>query len=81
MSLFEYEFEGRRPSYKQAFKKALEAFRAGYRKVCLSWGENMIELELFNGAVYGYGWLKAYGGQDMADELNKMRLGSQSNGY
>ena len=75
MSLFDYEFEGeRKPSYKTAFKKALDAFRAGYRKVILSWGESRIELELFGGVVYGYGWIKTYGGQDMADELNRMKL-------
>lgn len=75
MSLFEYYWEGRRPSYKSVLKVAVDAIRDGNRKLELSWGENMITLEVFNGIVYGYGWIKVFGGDDMAKELNTMRLG------
>ena len=73
--MFEYYFEGRCPSFRQVLNKVREGLRLGYRKFEVSWGENMIELELFNGEMYGHGWIRRFGGDDVAKEINKTRIG------
>ena len=73
--MFEYYFEGRCPSFKQVINKVREGLRLGYRKFEISWGENMIELELFNGELYGHGWIRRFGGDDVAKEINKTKIG------
>ena len=70
--MYEYYFEGRKPSKAQVKKLAIDALKAGHNQIEISWGENMIEIHRANnGQVYGYGWIKDTGGQDMADELTK----------
>ena len=73
--MYEYYFEGRKPSKAQVKKLAIQALKAGHSQIEISWGENMLEIQrAHTGQVHGYGWIKNIGGQDLADEL-------QSEGY
>lgn len=67
---YEYYFDGRKPSLAQVKTLVIKALKQGYRRVEIAWGENMLEIERHtNGQLYGHGWIKGIGGQDMADEL------------
>jgi hypothetical protein len=69
--LYEYYFEGKKPSYAQVKKCAIEAIKQGYPLIEISWGENMINLENNLGFITGRGWIKNIGGDDLAHELSK----------
>jgi hypothetical protein len=67
---YEYYFDGRRPSQAQVKAIVSKALKQGFSKVEIAWGENMLEIErLGGGQLYGWGWIKSIGGQDLADEL------------
>lgn len=66
---FEYYFAGKRPSEKQVIKVIKEGISKGYNKFEISWGENMIEIESYNGVYIGYGWIKTLSGQDIAKKI------------
>lgn len=42
MSLYEYYFEGRKPSNKQVLNKINEGIADNARIIEISWGENMV---------------------------------------
>jgi len=69
--LFEFYFEGKKPSKAQVKKCAIEAIKQGYPLIEISWGENMINLENELGYITGRGWIKNIGGDDLANELNE----------
>ena len=69
--LFEYYFEGKKPSYAQVKKCAIQAIKEGYPLIEISWGENWISLENNLGEIRGRGWIKNIGGDDLAQELSK----------
>jgi hypothetical protein len=69
--LYEFEFEGRRPSYKQVKACAIKAIKEGYPLISILWGENWISLENNLGEIRGRGWIKNIGGDDLANELNQ----------
>ena len=71
--LFEFYFEGKKPSKAQVKKCAIKAIKDGYPLIEISWGENMINLENTLGQVRGYGWIKNIGGDDLARELNEYK--------
>ena len=71
--LFEFYFEGKKPSKAQVKKCAIKAIKDGYPLIEISWGENMINLENTLGQVRGYGWIKNIGGDDLAKELNEYK--------
>jgi len=69
MSLYEYEFTGRKPSNAQVLKKINEGISQGAKCIEISWGENMITLQKFNGWI-GSGWIKGISGYDIAYKIN-----------
>ena len=69
--LFEFYFDGKKPSYAQVKKCALKAIKEGYPLIEISWGENMINLENDLGRITGRGWIKNIGGDNLANELNQ----------
>lgn len=69
--LYEFYFEGRKPSKAQVKKCAIQAIKEGYPLIEISWGENMINLENNLGFITGRGWIKNIGGDDLANELNQ----------
>lgn len=69
--LYQFEFEGRKPSKAQVKKCAIIAIKEGYPLISISWGENMINLENELGFITGRGWIKNTGGDDLAQELSK----------
>ena len=70
--LYEYYFQGRKPSIKQVLKQVAEGTRQNSRVIEISWGENMITIERLgsNGNWYGSGWIKGISGHDIAQDLN-----------
>lgn len=69
--LFEFYFDGKKPSKAQVKKCAIQAIKEGYPLIEISWGENMINLENNLGRITGRGWIKNIGGDDLANELNQ----------
>lgn len=69
--LYEFYFEGKKPSYAQVKKCAIKAIKEGYPLIEISWGENWIALENNLGRITGRGWIKNIGGDDLAQELSK----------
>ena len=67
--LYDYYFEGRKPSIKQVMKQVQEGIRQNARVIQVSWGENQIEIQKFNGWI-GSGWIKGISGYDIAKDLN-----------
>lgn len=67
--MFEHYFTGNKPSKQQVLKVIKTAITQGYNKFEISWGENMIEIESYNGRYVGYGWIKNLSGQDIAKEI------------
>jgi len=70
--LYEYYFQGRKPSIKQVLKQVEEGIKQNSRVIEISWGENMLTIERVgaNTQWYGYGWSKGIGGDDIAHDLN-----------
>ena len=73
MSIYEYYFEGRKPSIKQIQKHIDEGIRQNVRAIEVSWGENMITLYRigYNEQWHGSGWIKGISGYDIAQVLNR----------
>lgn len=73
MSIYEYYFEGRKPSIKQVLKQVDEGIRLQSRAIEVSWGENMITLYRigYNEQWHGSGWIKGISGYDIAQNLNR----------
>ena len=52
--MYDYNFEGRKPSNAQVLKKINEAINEGNDFIQISWGENMITIErMYNRAWHG----------------------------
>lgn len=70
--LYEYYFEGRKPSIKQVLKQVSEGTRQNARVIEVSWGENMVTLQRigYNEQWHGSGWIKGISGHDIANDLN-----------
>ena len=73
--IFEIDFQGRRPSKAQIMAKIKAAIQSGAAAISVTWGENWIELDYsFNARAWnGNGWIKAIGGDDIAQELNNQQ--------
>jgi hypothetical protein len=76
--LYEYYFQGKKPSKAQVLKQVSEGDKQNATLIEISWGENMLTLDkqLFNGkreAWYGYGWIKDISGDDIAKALNSKK--------
>lgn len=65
----------RKPSKAYVMRTIGVCIEAGHTHFELSWGENWIELiqQRLNGLWCGHGWIKELGGDDIAQELNKMQ--------
>lgn len=74
MSLYEYYFEGRKPSNKQVLNKINEGIKEGARVIYISWGENRIELQRvgLNTQWIGLGWIRNIAGSDLANHINEV---------
>jgi hypothetical protein len=73
MSLYEYDFEGRKPSNSQVLKKINEAIKENASMIHISWGENRITLQQeFKFKWYGSGWIRNIAGSDLANHINKV---------
>lgn len=72
MNIYEREYT-RKPTLRIARDEALFAITSPmkYDAVHLSWGENLLEFELYNGQWIGSGWIGSISGQDIADDYNK----------
>ena len=70
--LYEYDFQGRKPSIKQVLKQVAEGTRQNASTIYISWGENRIDLDFYkpDHAWYGRGWIKDISGWDIAHDLN-----------
>lgn len=71
--MYEYTFEGRKPSNAQVLKKINEAINLGNRVIEINWGENQIMIQKMGGYKlwYGVGWIKNISGADIANKLNE----------
>jgi hypothetical protein len=49
--LYQFEFEGRKPSKAQVKKCAIIAIKEGYPLISITWGENWISLNENGGAL------------------------------
>jgi hypothetical protein len=73
--VYEEYYEGRKPSEAQLRQAVKRGLRQGYIDFELSWGENMINLQKnHDGNWFGWGWIKAIGGDDLARELTQEGL-------
>lgn len=70
--MYEYYFEGRKPSNAQVLKKINEAINQGNNLIEISWGENMITIErMQNKFWHGSGWIRNISGSDLASKINE----------
>ena len=69
--IWEDFFTGRKPSRAQVLAKIKAGIKAGAEAISLQWGENWIELDYHRGKWIGRGWIRAIGGDDLAQELNQ----------
>lgn len=75
--LYEFYFEGRKPSIKQVMAKINEGLKENCRVIEVSWGENMITLQRLSydpKTWYGSGWIKGISGHDIAESLNRKQF-------
>ena len=76
MSIYEYYFEGRKPSNKQVLSKINEGIKENARIIEISWGENMVTLERTRVGAgvewYGSGWIRNIAGSDLANKINSV---------
>ena len=81
--LYEYYFQGKRPSKAQVIKQVNEGIKQGASLIHISWGENRIEF--FKGlshspnTLFGSGWIKTISGHDIAEDLNKKQTNKTLN--
>jgi hypothetical protein len=64
-------FEGKKPSKAQIMVKINAAIQSGAAAISVNWGENWLQLDYHRGQWIGQGWIKALGGDDIAQELNR----------
>jgi hypothetical protein len=73
----EISFEYNRPSITTIRAAVRKAMRQGHKEITVTWGENQIRLEKQTqwigdrGPWTGDGWIRQYGGDDMAQMFNK----------
>lgn len=75
--MYEYYFEGRKPSIKQVQKQIDEGLRQNSSIIEVSWGENMVRLQRLSydpKTWYGSGWIKGISGHDIAESLNRKQF-------
>jgi len=69
--MYEYNFEGRKPSNAQVLKQINKAINEGNDYIQISWGENQITIERMNNRLwYGSGWIRNISGADLAVKIN-----------
>jgi hypothetical protein len=68
----EIVFQGKKPSQKQVFTRALERVNKGDTLIEIYWGENGITLDQqrINGIWCGFGWIKDIEGDAIAKQIN-----------
>ena len=73
--IFDINFTGNKPSKAQIMSKIKAAIQSGAAAISVTWGENWIELDYsFNARAWnGHGWIRAIGGDDIAQELNNLQ--------
>jgi len=64
--LGEMEFKGRKPSKTQVMKQVRILIAEGCTTIYISWGENRLDFEKFNGYWHGSGWIRGISGADIA---------------
>ena len=81
--LYEYYFDGRKPSLKQVLKHIEKGIRQNAEIIEVSWGENMITLrkQSYSKHWQGGGWIRGISGHDIADNLNSIQLSAALNNY
>ena len=67
--LYEHYFSGRCPSKAQVAKEIKKGIELGASEMWISWGENGIDIQKYNGQFYGSGWIRRIGGADLVEEL------------
>lgn len=75
--LYEYYFQGRKPSIKQVQKQIDEGLRQNCNVIEISWGENMLTLQRLSydpKTWYGSGWIKGISGHGVAEGLNRKQF-------
>ena len=74
MAIYEYYFQGRKPSNAQVLKRINEGIRENARVIEISWGENMITLQRIglNECWHGSGWIRNIAGSDLAVKINSV---------
>jgi len=72
----EYVIQGKAPSLTQVRARAVNAVALGHDTISIQWGENCIDLEYsdYFENWTGHGWIKKISGDDLARELNAMKL-------
>lgn len=72
----EYVIQGKAPSLTQVRARVVNAVALGHDTISIQWGENCIDLEYsdYCESWTGYGWIKKISGDDLAWELNAMKL-------
>jgi hypothetical protein len=70
----------RKPSRAVIMRTLAEYLKQGAKCFSITWGENWIELDYHPNQEcwYGSGWIKDIGGEDIAQELNKIRKQAQA---
>jgi hypothetical protein len=69
--MYDYNFEGRKPSNAQVLKQINKAINEGNDYIQISWGENQITIERMNNRLwYGSGWIRNISGSDLAGKIN-----------
>jgi hypothetical protein len=66
---YTHEFTGRCPSKAQVAKEIKKGIELGATEMWISWGENGIDIQKYNGQFYGSGWIRRVGGDDLVKEL------------
>ena len=69
--MINYTFDGKKPSKAQVIKQVNIMKEFNSLSFEISWGENYITIERFNGKFTGFGWIKNISGSDIANTLNK----------
>ena len=72
------DFEGKKPSKAQIMAKINAAIQSGAAAISVNWGENWLQFDYHRGQWIGQGWIKAIGGDDIAQELNKAQLKAEN---
>ena len=73
--VFDINFTGNKPSKPQIMSKIKAAIQSGAAAISVNWGENRLDLDYsFNARAWnGHGWIRAIGGDDIAQELNNQQ--------